>query len=114
MQKSDLPFGWTCCELDEEYLKGALGRLLAPSSPPDTRRQDDDSNYYRMPHPGMLWDRSTVDTLPQDGGKQRVIASRERSRMADVKHDHDAPAPNGTTPQLRLIEGEQAYNTDSD
>jgi len=62
---------WTCCELNEEYLVGALGRF-SPSNI-DQDRKKDDTNYYRIPNPGLLWNGGTNDPLPTDGGMKRVI-----------------------------------------
>lgn len=66
---------WVCCDLVEDYLRGALGRF-ADESPRELRllpvkNPDDPSNYYRIPRPGILWNGITADPLTEDGGKKR-------------------------------------------
>lgn len=66
---------WTCAELVESYLEGAMGRFEPASElpRPNAQRKDDDG-YYRISHPGRLWngsdDRESAP-LPEDGGRQR-------------------------------------------
>jgi site-specific DNA-methyltransferase (cytosine-N4-specific) len=67
---------WVCSELMEEYLAGALGRFERDATTAEQqaklqRAEDEDSNYYRLPHPGILWNGEHGDTLPADGGKTR-------------------------------------------
>jgi DNA modification methylase len=72
---------WLCCELVEEYLKGALGRFQLPRNkdhagmPADANK---DSNYYRIPRPGIRWNGEEQGVLPLDGGRSRRIASRRQ------------------------------------
>jgi len=70
---------WICSENVEEYLLGALGRFVdkAPISH-DTRRENDESSYYRIPHPGILWNGRDESSLPSDGGKKRVLRRLEK------------------------------------
>ncbi len=71
---------WTCCELSEEYLRGALGRFVrGTGTPRDTRQPKDDSNYYKVPHPSILWNGSngSEDVLPIDGGKKRTLSKHK-------------------------------------
>ncbi len=56
---------WICCELIEEYLKGAIGRFSTTSS------HEYEETAYSITKPGALWNENTKDTLPQDGGKKR-------------------------------------------
>jgi DNA modification methylase len=65
---------WTCAELVEEYLVGALGRFVEGNAVARNGRQlkvDDNSNYYRLPRPGILWNGVEGDSLPADGGQKR-------------------------------------------
>jgi len=66
---------WACAELVEDYLLGAKGRFERPSEPPKTKGQKkDDDGYYRIPHPGLLWnggDERQSAPLPEDGGRLR-------------------------------------------
>jgi site-specific DNA-methyltransferase (cytosine-N4-specific) len=65
---------WTCVELVEEYLEGALARFQSNGTdgsgngrePPDRS-----GKYYRIPHPAALWNGNTTDRLPADGGQTR-------------------------------------------
>ena len=70
---------WRCTELNEEYLKGALGRfehgvLEKPISDPH-----DQKNYYRIPRPGILWNGYEGNQLPEDGGQRRRKKPSETS-----------------------------------
>ena len=66
---------WVCAELVETYLRGAKGRFERPGELPlaDTRKaaKKDEASYYRIPHPGLLWNGSKTAPLPEDGGKRR-------------------------------------------
>lgn len=69
---------WICVDLIEEYLRGAKGRFEQFGSPPRTKSRKavksvgkGGDGYYRIPHPGLLWQESYSDPLPEDGGKQR-------------------------------------------
>jgi site-specific DNA-methyltransferase (cytosine-N4-specific) len=75
---------WICCDLVEDYLRGALGRFtnesprelrLLPAKDPDHP-----DNYYRIPRPGILWDGVAVDPLPEDGGKKRPKVAKNLSK----------------------------------
>lgn len=62
---------WVCIELIEEYLKGALGRFKRPPAAKYDDNPDDKNNYYRVPHPGILWNGVHGDPLPSHGGAKR-------------------------------------------
>ncbi|MDA8050069.1 MAG: site-specific DNA-methyltransferase [Rhodospirillales bacterium] len=72
---------WICVELNEEYLKGALGRFRRVASRggryPNNRGAD--SSYYRVPHPGVLWNGTAGEPLLRDGGKKRPVQAREEA-----------------------------------
>ena len=72
---------WICAELVEEYLIGALGRFegdsIANQEAKLVRNEDEDSNYYRLPHPGILWNGTHGDNLPEDGGRQRQVSRKK-------------------------------------
>ncbi len=50
---------WICVEIVESYLRGAKARFAetAKTPKPRTSRNRDDG-YYRIPHPGLLWNGS--------------------------------------------------------
>ena len=64
---------WICVELEQEYLRGAKVRFEGYTQPllagKGTRRPGE--GYYRIPHPGLLWDDSEPAPLPEDGGRNR-------------------------------------------
>ena len=65
---------WICSENVEEYLQGAIGRFIdRTANSQESRRENDASSYYRIPHPGILWNGRNEDELPSDGGKKRVL-----------------------------------------
>lgn len=75
---------WSCIELLEEYCEAALGRF---ASDPAQRAKpegnpDDESNYYRVPRPGILWNGAGGNALPQDGGKERPPMRKPRGSTA--------------------------------
>ena len=83
---------WVCAELVEDYLHGALGRFEAQAEPPKAGKpkKGEDDGYYRVPHPGLLWnggDERESAPLPADGGKKRP-------RKADDRNEQDANEPN--------------------
>lgn len=86
---------WVCSDLVEEYLSGALGRFGADavSNGPAklVRAEDEDSNYYRLPHPGILWN-GTHDALPADGGRKRPVG-RKKVATIDRSDVEDQPLP---------------------
>lgn len=66
---------WICSELIEEYLDGALARFTSKSAFRSGKTQctgDVESNYYRLSHPGVLWNGTTEGFLPEDGGEKRL------------------------------------------
>lgn len=77
---------WVCAEQVEAYLEGAKGRFRWQSEPPRPKTsKNEDDGYYRIPHPGLLWnsvdDRET-SPLPEDGGRRRP--KHMRKPMADL------------------------------
>ena len=71
---------WVCAERVEAYLEGAKGRFGRPSTPPAPMRQSkkSDDGYYRVPHPGLLWngvDERESAPIPEDGGRSRPTKS---------------------------------------
>ncbi len=77
---------WLCIELVEDYLQGALGRFqrepTASGKPPSDPQ--DQANYYRVPHPGILWNGPDRNWLPQDGGRRRKIGNRQIPQQRSI------------------------------
>jgi DNA modification methylase len=98
---------WICVEVREEYLKGALARFARPvGMAPDTAemREGDESDYYRLPRPGLLWNGSDGTSLPADGGRKRSIrASRDYAQVDAPDGDEQVAYP---APVFRLSTGE--------
>jgi site-specific DNA-methyltransferase (cytosine-N4-specific) len=73
---------WICCDLVEEYLKGALGRFqqrkveqysIAKSEKPNSE------DSYRAVKPGLLWNGVDDDEpLAADGGAKRAVSSKNK------------------------------------
>ncbi len=65
---------WTCVELSEDYLKGALGRFERPCQPEQGALFDFGGKpiSYKIHHPGVMWN-GREEPLPQDGGKKRTM-----------------------------------------
>lgn len=81
---------WVCSELVEEYLTGALGRFQQEATAAEqkaklARAENEDSNYYRLPHPGILWNGEHDDILPEDGGARRPEG---RKKLVTIDGSH--------------------------
>ena len=91
---------WVCSELSAEYLTGALGRFQQENGTDEQqakllRDEDEDSNYYRLPHPGILWNGEHGDALPEDGGKRRPAGRKQVIAIdgSDLPDDDSESAP---------------------
>ncbi len=91
---------WVCSELSAEYLTGALGRFQQENGTDEQqakllRDEDEDSNYYRLPHPGILWNGEHGETLPEDGGKRRPAGRKQVIAIdgSDLPDDDSETAP---------------------
>ncbi len=83
---------WICVEREDEYLRGAKGRFVPQSSPRRANKRSAktrEDGYYRIPHPGLLWNERDSKPLPPDGGRQRP----QPERAPDAAHpDRQRPA----------------------
>jgi site-specific DNA-methyltransferase (cytosine-N4-specific) len=68
---------WLCVDLVEDYLQGALGRFVKPKSGAAASAYgvEDESSYYKIPRPGLLWNGTDREPLPEDGGQRRPVAA---------------------------------------
>ena len=71
---------WICAELMSDYLKGALGRFVASCGSSDcitaenesvSSKRFKDSDFYKIPRAGVLWNSTTEGTIAKNGGKRR-------------------------------------------
>jgi site-specific DNA-methyltransferase (cytosine-N4-specific) len=59
---------WACIDTDEEYLRGALGRLSEEA----LEQAKTKPTYYEVPKAGSLWEEIEENgDLPEDGGRTR-------------------------------------------
>lgn len=75
---------WTCTEIIKDYLAGAKGRF---SHRRDTARTlgKDEETYYRIPHPGLLWNGIEGPALPSDGGRKRKKIAADVIKIANIR-----------------------------
>ena len=80
---------WTCVELLADYLKGAIGRFGSKCTSPigntsDKERSSNkpvkESDYYKIPRAGVLWNGATEGTIAKSGGRRR---SRRKPKKGD-------------------------------
>jgi site-specific DNA-methyltransferase (cytosine-N4-specific) len=64
---------WICVEIVEEYLRGALSRFRSKSGKPDAPKRFTNTDFYRIPKPGGLWNGYRDEPLPEDGGLHRPL-----------------------------------------
>ena len=72
---------WLCVEIVESYLHGAMGRFEDVSDTAKLKSPKMNADgYYRIPHPGLLWNEHTDDEeqLPEDVGRQRSTTTDQR------------------------------------
>lgn len=71
---------WLCVELQETYLKGAIGRFDGikedtktknAKNPHSKKNNNRVREYFKLPRVNLLWGKKTGDRLPKDGGKIR-------------------------------------------
>lgn len=82
---------WVCCELQKEYLQGALGRFSREPASAPRLSAENDAGYYRIPRPGLLWNGQADTPLPADGGRKRLIKTKRN------------PTSSGTRPTQRSL-----------
>lgn len=87
---------WICCDLVEDYLKGALGRfqrgeLKKYSAAKPQKSNGDDS--YRAVKPGLLWNGVEDDEpLPTDGGAKRAALAKKQKLENSVSSEARQPS----------------------
>jgi site-specific DNA-methyltransferase (cytosine-N4-specific) len=97
---------WICCDMVEDYLKGALGRFQRPklekySVSKAGKSTGDDS--YRAFKPGLLWNGVEDDApLPPDGGAKRTLPTKHERTAKSVSY-----LPKQPSPQMALLDKPQ-------
>jgi site-specific DNA-methyltransferase (cytosine-N4-specific) len=89
---------WSCVELLEDYCEAALGRFVRDPKQTAKPAADplDNSNYYRVPRPGILWNGHTGEPLSKDGGKKRQLPAKVKRVEAVAKvNGYTAARTNG-------------------
>lgn len=73
---------WICCDLIEDYLKGAEGRFKrGPVTFRDLRSAK--GTWYKLYHPSAMWNGSDEQPLPTDGGMLRRVNPKNQYRAID-------------------------------
>jgi DNA methylase len=80
---------WICAEMVEDYLTGALGRFRGHSTEPKKPATNAEEGYYRVPHPGLLWNGHNLDPLAIDGGKKRPKIGKRTTTILTAGEDYD-------------------------
>lgn len=80
---------WLCVDLVEDYLKGAVGRFGRPLVPREKSNITDDTNFYRIARPGLLWNGSDDPPLDAEGGRSRPTSSGSAAGPARKKPPKD-------------------------
>ncbi len=92
---------WTCIELLRDYCEAALGRFVR--DPEETARPALDpanpSSYYRLPHPGVLWNDDRGEPLPTDGGRSRRLKG-DRADIPKPREERGDSVRRDGTPAL--------------
>ncbi len=72
---------WLCVELQESYLKGAIGRFETPEGQTSsTKKHPAKRSYFKLPRVGLLWDERTKNKLAKNGGKKRPASVKTRKK----------------------------------
>jgi len=75
---------WSCVELEEEYLKAAMGRFISPSERFSVPCKTSDSGtFYKLSKPDSLWFKAEDETLDCDGGKTRRLLPKVESTILE-------------------------------
>jgi site-specific DNA-methyltransferase (cytosine-N4-specific) len=97
---------WICCDLVEDYLKGACGRFQRGRLEKYSTAKPEKSNRdqaYRAFRPGLLWNGVQVDEpLAADGGAKRTASAKHQKGEKSVSY-----RPNQASPQMALLDKPQ-------
>ena len=94
---------WVCCDLVEDYLKGALGRFQpgkVEKYPAPKAEKTEAENSYRAVKPGLLWNGVDDDEpLAADGGAKRPAKAKRCLMEPGSRY-----APQRQDPQIALLD----------
>lgn len=65
---------WICCELEHDYVLGAIGRF----DEENIYDEKEEDLAYKIFNPSSLWEKNDRSPLPEDGGRTRPIKRIER------------------------------------
>jgi len=111
---------WSCIEVSEEYVQGALGRFArkteTTSESASTKNEDESDYYYKLARPGILWNGIEEPRLASNGGKTRFYAetSTDAASITSLYSEGTQPTNNnhqrtGATLWNEFNEEEQVY-----
>ena len=80
---------WVCIELEEEYLKGALGRFIDGREAPQENGNVGKREFYQLPRVGLLWKDTETSPLASDGGRKRPRTPRSVTGEASALTEKD-------------------------
>ena len=81
---------WICVELVKEYLEGALSRFQSkpkPGKTNNTPQKFTDSDFYKIPRPGVLWNGHKDEPLQEDGGLHRPQFGAQARSPTDIREE---------------------------
>lgn len=93
---------WQCIEISEDYLKGAMARFERGVYEKVISKPEDESNYYRIPRPGILWNGDDGEQLPEDGGRTRPVRTSRKAKEQGATKDQENQPVTPETRQKRL------------
>ena len=78
---------WTCIEMREDYLRGAVGRFARPPAAEQDSlfEVQNGTATYKIHHPGLMWN-GHEEPLPADGGRRRHIDAENTLRPTRIRN----------------------------
>ena len=102
---------WTCCEIIEEYVEGAIGRFCSGE---EDFEMSDEPTAYTIYSPAELWKRnSDEEKLPEDGGRTRPEKRPQHFVPAEGPQANPSQdnVEGSTRNQLRLLSSREEYKS---
>ncbi len=75
---------WTCCEIVDEYILGAIGRFIVD---PANETKKSEQGYYKIQSSSTLWngvERKPSEKLVMDGGKKRPPTKNRKNKEEEI------------------------------